>query len=188
MKRGGRRPRPTPGGTVAPPAGADPPRISGFRAAAVACGLVLLVFAAFVAPMNLRDLCIFLNRAAYVPDQLELESYTEGGGGGDGDSRLEGRLVESGESWVGSNEGLVPGGLEQVRRLQRQDRLRGYRVPVAYLPKQGFWGAVDAVNRFRVVTPEELEGRGALAGAGLGALLWLAGGLLFRLGAFPGRP
>jgi hypothetical protein len=182
VKRRGRRRAATP---AAPP---DPPQVSGRRAAAVACGLVLLLFAAFVAPMNLRDLCIFLNRAEYLPDQLELESYSEGAGGDGATSRLEGHLVSSGEGFVDSHEGLLPGGLEEVRRLKREGRLIGHRVPVAYLPKQGLWRVVDRINRFRVVTPEELAGQGAVAGAGLAAALWLGGILLFRRGAWPARP
>ncbi|MEZ5292438.1 MAG: hypothetical protein R2745_15255 [Vicinamibacterales bacterium] len=153
------------------------------RTAAAGGGLVALVVAAWILPMNVRDLSIALHRSDYAADTLELASYVETGGDG-GDDRLEGHVVSSGEAFASPNTNVVPGGLEEVRRLARDGRLSGHRVPIAYLATAGNgWRMVDRVNPFRVVRPDELRGDGAGIAAAIAAGLWIGGLWLLRAAA-----
>jgi hypothetical protein len=160
-----------------------PPRKKppGRATAAVGCGLVLLIVAIFIAPMNLRDVSIFLNRDEFVRDEFEVDYFSQG----TRSQSFGGHVVSTGESLSTHNDGLIiPGGLAGRRELQEEKRLVGHRFPVWYLPRRGFWGFVDQVSPFRVISAEVFEAPDPPKAAWLGvaAGFWVTGILLLRWG------
>ncbi|HEV8269467.1 MAG TPA: hypothetical protein VGR00_14580 [Thermoanaerobaculia bacterium] len=160
----------------------NPPGRRG-RTGPMAAGLLLLVAALFMAPMSIRELCVFVNRSGYVRDELQLEFFREGSGG-DTPPWMEGHLVSTGERFRTDRVHIV--GLDRLRKLQRENHLEGERVEVWYLPKRGAWAAVDKVVPFRVETPAEFA-QGLPAGLiAFNAVVAVASVLLIRRGAgFP---
>jgi len=155
------------------------------RTGPMAAGLLLLVATLFMAPMSIRELCVFVNRGDYVGDQLQLEFFRDESGG---DSPwMEGHIVSTGERYRTDRVSLV--GLDRLRALQKEHRLEGERVAVRYLPKRGLWGAIDKVVPFRVRSPEEFD-QGLPAGLiAFNAAAAAASVLLIRRGAgFPRNP
>jgi hypothetical protein len=146
----------------------------------MAAGLIMAVMALFMAPMSVRELCTYLNRSDFVRDELQLE-YFNPGSGGDSSAWLEGRIVSTGERYATDRIDVV--GLDRLLELSRERSLEGYRAPVWYLPKRGFWFAIDKINQFRVRSPDEFA-QGLPAGliAANVAIGW-ASVLLIRRGA-----
>ena len=149
----------------------------------MAAGLIAAVLTLFMAPMSLRELCTSVNHRDFVPDELQLEHFSEAGG----DSpALEARLVSTGERYRPDTSVV---GLDRLRELGRAGKVEGYRVAVRYLPvRGGFWAGVDRINQFRVRTPEDFD-EGFPAVLVAANLVFAAGGvLLIRRGAgFPRR-
>jgi hypothetical protein len=146
------------------------------------CGLLLAVLTLFMAPATLRLVCVELNRAAYVADELELEFYRESSHMSD--AIVEGHIVSTGERVRTGRTDLV--GLDRLRALARDRAIVGARAPVWYLPKQGAWRVVDRVNPFRVEPPAEFEGGvPTLAVVAVNALLAAGSILLIRRGVGP---
>lgn len=146
----------------------------------MAAGLILAVMALFMAPMSVRELCTWLNRADYVRDELQLE-YFHPESGGHSSAWVEGRIVSTGEPYRTDRREVV--GFERVRELDREHRLQGYRLPVWYLPKHGVWSAIDKLSPFRVRSLEELD-QGLPAGLiAANGVIALASVFLIRLGA-----
>ena len=156
--------------------GKKPP---GRATAGVGCGLMLLWVAIFILPMNLRDVSIFLNRDEFVRDEFEVDHFSRGKYG-----TLGGHVVSTGETLSTTNDSLIIGGLDRRRELLEQKRLVGHRFPVWYLPRKGFWGFVDTVSRFRVISAEVFEQPDPPKAVwlGIGAGFWAAGILLLRWG------
>lgn len=121
----------------------------------MAAGLILAILALFMAPMSLRELCVYVNRSDFVPDELQLEFFKPPGKGRGSSGWLEGRIVSTGEPYRTDRWQVV--GLDRLHELSREGRLQGHRVPVWYLPKHGFWSTIDKINPFRVQAPEEFE-------------------------------
>jgi hypothetical protein len=148
----------------------------------MAAGLLLAVAALFMAQATLRLVCVELNRADYVPDQLELEHFREGRGRQD--MIIEARLLSTGAPIRTTRTGLV--GLDRLRALARENRVAGTRVDVFYLPVEGFWSVVDRVSPFRIMPPGEFEGGvPTLVVVAVNALLAAGSILLIRRGAGP---
>jgi hypothetical protein len=148
----------------------------------MAAGLLLAVAALFMAQATLRLVCVELNRAHFVPDQLELEHFREGSGLSD--TTIEAHLVSTGAPVRTTRTGLV--GLDRLRALSRENRVAGARVDVFYLPAEGFWRLVDRVNPFRIMPPAEFEGGvPTVVVVAVNALLAAGSILLIRRGVGP---
>jgi hypothetical protein len=149
----------------------------------MAAGLIMAVLTLFMAPMSLREFCTSVNRRDFVPDELQLERFSEAGG--DSPS-LEARLVTTGEHYR-PDTSIV--GLDRLRELSRGGKVEGYRVPVRYLPKSGgFWAGVDRVNQFRVRTPDDFDDGFPAGLVAANLVIAMASILLIRRGAgFTGR-
>jgi len=149
----------------------------------MAAGLLTAVLTLFMAPMSLRELCTSVNRSDFIPDELQLEHFSEAGG----DSpALEARLVSTGESYRPDTSVV---GLDRLRELSRRGEVEGYRVPVRYLPgRGGFWAGVDRINQFRVRKPEDFDGGFPAGLVAANLVIAVASILLIRRGAgFPRR-
>jgi hypothetical protein len=156
------------------------------RTGPMAAGLLLAVAALFMAQATLRLVCVELNRADYVPDQLELEHFREARAAGH-DARIEARLLSTGEPIRTTRTGLV--GLDRLRALARENRVAGTRIDVFYLPVEGFWSVVDRVSPFRIMPPDEFEGGvPTLVVVAVNALLAAGSILLIRRGVGPKAP
>ena len=138
-------------------------------------------------PMSVRETSTLVNRGDFVLDELELEHYREGRGK-TGRSFMEGRLLSTGESYVTDRTSIV--GLDLIRQLKRENRVRGFRAPVRYLPKQGrFWPAVDRIVQFRVLSREEFDLGFPVALVAANLVFVVLSVMLIRRGAgFPARP
>lgn len=138
--------------------------------------LVLLV-ALFITPQLLRGICIQLNKTSYVPDQFEIEYYSEAGDS----TSFGGRVVSSSERYVSEDVRIVEGGLDLVRKLAAEGRLPGFRSPILYISQStGAWATLDLVLPFRIIRRDELELNwlGYWAAATVGS--WFLGIFLFR--------
>ena len=148
---------------------------------AVLCGLFILTASLLIVPMNLRDVSIMLNRGDFVRDEFEVDYFSQGRKR----NTLGGHVVSTGETLSTSEENLIiAGGLARRRQLQEEKRLVGHRFPVWYLPAKGFWGLVDTLSRFRVISPDEFEhsNQSRVLWLGIGAAFYLTGALLVRWG------
>jgi len=121
------------------------------RMAAMGAGLVLTLVALFVAMLTLRETCTQINLSGFVRTEFVITGYQEETG--ESDAVMSGRVVSSGEQFGRVRESLV--GLDVVRRLKKEGRLKGYRAPVWYLKGAGHWETVDRVMPFRLQSLEE---------------------------------
>jgi hypothetical protein len=154
------------------------------RTGPMAAGLLSAVFALFMAPMSIRELATWLNHDAFVRDELELEFFSEGRGG-HSSAWMEGHLVSTGERYRTDRVHVV--GLDVLLSLDKERRLEGRRFPVWFLPRRGFWFALDKVVQFRVRSDDEFA-QGLPAGLiAFNFGIALASVFLIRLGmSYPG--
>jgi hypothetical protein len=129
-------------------------------------GLLSVVAGFFAASWTMREILTAIHRSDFVRTEFEVEHYDEV------DSILEGRVVATNEQYRTSRTNIV--GLDQLRSLEREKRLKGYRAPIWYLPKQGWWRPIDVEFPFRVQSEDEF---------GQTSLLVLVSGNLFLFGA-----
>ena len=146
------------------------------RMAAMGGGLALTLVALFMATLTLRETWTQINLSGFVRTEFVVTGYQEETG--DSDAVMSGRVVSSGERFERVRESFV--GVDVVRKLKKEGRLKGYRAPVWYLKGTGHWQTVDRVMPFRLQSVDEF-------GAGSYWML-LAGNLLVGAAAiFPIR-
>jgi hypothetical protein len=116
-------------------------------------GILLGIIGLFLAPVTMRTLCILINSGGYVQDTFEIELYREATS--DSYESIEGRILSSGERFTDQRTNLV--GIEHIGQLAAAGRLKGYHLPVWYLPRRGVWAGLDRVIGFRMLSPGEFE-------------------------------
>lgn len=139
--------------------------------------MLVLLIALFITPQLLRGICIHLNKTSYVPDQFEIEHYSEGGDA----TSFGGRVVSSSERYVGENVRIVEGGLDFVRKLAAEGRVQGFRSPILYISQRsGAWATLDLVLPFRIIRRDELDLNWLGGWAAITAGFWVMGIFLLR--------
>jgi hypothetical protein len=127
----------TPGrAKAAGPSAGGPPRPWSF-----VVGLILATLAVFVSEATVREVLIALHRGDYVRDELVVEGLQHD------PASLYGQIASTGESVTAPISVAGPDQLDRFRHMQPEGGLKGYRVPVWYLPKASpwLWGASDRV-------------------------------------------
>ncbi len=120
------------------------------RPGSFVAGLVLATLALFMFQATLRQVFVALHRSQYVRDEFEFEYYSESDTG----STLGGHVVSNGEHFAIAIP-LIP--LKQLRELEQQSKIAGFRAPVWYLPQAATWSRADAWLTTRVMPPAEFE-------------------------------
>ena len=121
------------------------------RTAAMGAGVALTLVALFMATLTLRETWTQINLSGFVRTEFVVTGYQEGTG--DSDTVMSGRVVSSGEQFERVSESFV--GVDVVRKLKKEGRLKGYRAPVWYLKGVGHWETVDRVMPFRLQSVDE---------------------------------
>jgi hypothetical protein len=124
----------------------------------------------------MREALTALHRSDFVRSDFEVESFLEAQS--ESDSVLEGRVIASDEHYRTSRNSIV--GLDVLRQLKKENRVKGYRAPIWYLQKQGWWRTVDAEFPFRVQSEEEFGQTSLPFLAGVNSMLFGGGYLLIR--------
>ena len=143
-------------------------------------GLLSAILALFIATWSVREILTALNRADFVQTEFEVDTFVEAARRSP--SRLEGTVVSSGELYTTSRESLV-GGLELLRDLKREQKLKGYRASIWYLPRRGSWTTIDRFVPFRLQSPEEFGQTSLVVLLGINGLFAAAAVALIRRGA-----
>lgn len=114
-------------------------------------GLALTLVALFMAMLTLRETWTQINLSGFVRTEFVVTGYQEGTG--DSDAVMSVRVVSSGEQFERVSESFV--GVDAVRKLKKEGRLKGHRAPVWYLKGAGHWDKVDRVMPFRLQSVDE---------------------------------
>ena len=151
--------------------------VSWGRTVCLGVGLISVVLGFFVGSWTMREALTALHRSDFVRSDFEVESFLEARSRSSA-SVLEGRVTASDEHYRTSRTNIV--GLDVLRQLKKENRVKGYRAPIWYLQKQGWWRTVDAEFPFRVQSEEEFGQTSLPFLAGVNSMLFGGGYLLIR--------